>query len=439
MKYLPILLSLISAISFGLAIYFIFMNTDQFSNKIKHNKTIIVSLILLAISLVIIGFTIDYIIDIYKEPQDFKKDFSKIGTYGDFFGGILNPILAFIGIIAASLAFYAQYQANRQVQDQFKIQQFESQFYEMLHLHRENLNEMTIGGYVFVYDNNDKSKAAKKDSKKEKTTSGKKVFVTMLKEFEAIHLICSKVFMFQFELLASPQKEQVEILLKQFIFDHSYFVFFNGINLYKKSTDRYKQNDSSGFLNLVLDNFVRELEAKRSQHLESGIKEFHQYYTTGSVLTNDFKTNSLWLSFNYKPFSGHQSILAHYYRHLFQTVKFVAKQNNNLISYESKRDYLRVLRSMMSNQEQVLLLYNWYGGFGSNWEEKSISKRKNKIGNYFFTDYRMIHNIPPDLLIKEMNLNEIFNENFRGFLYEIDRKEEDSLFELINIISGLKN
>ena len=38
-----------------------------------------------------------------------------------------------------------------------------------------------------------------------------------------------------------------------------------------------------------------------------------------------------------------------------------------------------------------------------------------------------------------MNLNEIFNENFRGFLYEIDRKEEDSLFELINIISGLKN
>lgn len=79
MKYLPILLSIISAISFGLAIYFIFMNTNQFSNKIKHNKTIIVSLILLAISLVIIGYTFDYIIDIYKEPQDFNKDFSKIG------------------------------------------------------------------------------------------------------------------------------------------------------------------------------------------------------------------------------------------------------------------------------------------------------------------------------------------------------------------------
>ena len=151
MKYLPILLSLISAISFGLAIYFIFMNTNEFSNKIKHNKTIIVSLILLAISLVIIGFTIDYIVDIYKEPQDFKKDFSKIGTYGDFFGGILNPILAFIGIIAASLAFYAQYEANKQVQVQFEeqkkndyVQKFESNFYNLLSIHHQIVSDIDL-------------------------------------------------------------------------------------------------------------------------------------------------------------------------------------------------------------------------------------------------------------------------------------------------------
>ena len=108
-KTIIVILSLISAISFGLAIYSIFMNTNKFSNKIKHNKTIIVSLILLAISLVIICYTIDYIVDIYQEPHEFKKDFKDIGPYGDFFGGILNPIFAFVGIIAASLAFYSQY------------------------------------------------------------------------------------------------------------------------------------------------------------------------------------------------------------------------------------------------------------------------------------------------------------------------------------------
>ena len=410
---------------------------DNYLKRVNKNY-IITPLIVISVILVVVSFLTPY----FYTDTDIGNSISftqKTGYTGDTLGGIMNPFIALAGAVLTFIAFYIQKIANDDIKNQFKIQQFESQFYEMLHLHRENLNEMNIGGYTFDYFNNDKTIPAVANSKKEKITSGKKVFVTMLKEFEAIHLICTKVFMFQFKLLTSPQKEQVDILLKQFIFDHSYFVFFNGINLYKKSNDRYKQNDSTGFLNLVLDDFVRELESKRNEHLELGIKEFHQYYTTGSVSTNDFKTNSLWLSFNYKPFSGHQSILAHYYRHLFQTVKFVAKQNKHLISYESKRDYLRVLRSMMSNQEQVLLLYNWCGGFGSNWEEKSINNRKNKKGNYFFTDYRMIHNIPPDLLINELNLGIIFNENYRSFLYEIDRKEEDSLFELINIISELKN
>ncbi|MFG4001368.1 putative phage abortive infection protein [Flavobacterium aquidurense] len=357
------------------------------------------------------------------------------GTFGDLIGGTLNPILALFGIVAAGLAFYAQYEANKQVQQQFRIQQIESQFYEMLHLHRENLNEMSIEGYIFTYADNDKSKKAKINSKVDKVTSGKKIFVTMLKEFEAIHLICTKVFMFKHNLLLSPQKDYDTKFLKQLILDHSYYVFFNGISLYKKNINRYTQNDNTGFLNLVVDDFVRELTKKRESHEDFGIKEYYQYYTTGNFFTNNYKTTSLKLSFNYKPFSGHQSRLAHYYRHLFQTVKFIAKQNQNLILYESKRDYLRVLRSMLSNHEQVLILYNWIGGFGSSWEQKTISKRKIKEGNYFFTDYRMIHNIPPQLLIDDYNLSEIFDSNFRNFLYERNRKEEDPLFELLNIIS----
>ena len=357
------------------------------------------------------------------------------GTFGDLIGGTLNPILALFGIVAAGLAFYAQYEANKQVQEQFKIQQIESQFYEMLHLHRENLNEMNIEGYIFDYVDNDKSIRANINSRKDKVTSGKKIFVTMLKEFEAIHLICTKVFMLQYNLLLSTQTDYQNRFLKQFIFDHSYFVFFNGISFYKKNIKRYKQSDNTGFLNLVLDDFVSELTKKRESHEDYGIKEYPQYYTTGSVLTNDYKTTRLKLSFNYKPFSGHQSRLAHYYRHLFQTVKFIAKQDQSLISYESKRDYLRVLRSMLSNHEQVLLLYNWIGGFGSNWEQKIISKRKIKEGNYFFTDYRMIHNIPPQLLINDYILDEIFDANFRNFLYEKTRKQQDTLFELLNITS----
>ena len=408
---------------------------DNYLKRVNKNY-ITTPLIVISVILIVISFLTPYFYTDTDIGNSIEFD-AETGQTGDTIGGIMNPFIALAGAVLTFIAFYIQKIANDDIKNQFKIQQFESQFYEMLHLHRENLNEMNIEGYVYEYNNNDKSKKAKKDSKKEKITSGKKVFVTMLKEFEAIHLIATKCFMFNLNNITQPKQEIIKPLLKQFIFDHSYFVFFNGINFYKKNVDRYKQNDSTGFLGLVLDGFVKELASKRKCHEELGIKEHHQYYTTGSVLTNDFKTNSLWLSFNYKPFSGHQSILAHYYRHLFQTVKFVTKQNENLISYETKRDYLRVLRSMMSNQEQVLLLYNWYGGFGSNWEEKSINDRKNKKGNYFFTDYRMIHNIPPDLLLKELNLEIIFNENYRGFLYEIDRKDEDSLFELLHIISTI--
>lgn len=410
---------------------------DNYFKRVNKNY-IITPLIVISLILIIVSFLSPY----YFTKTDIGNSISfteKTGFTGDTLGGIMNPFIALAGAVLTFIAFYIQKIANDDIKNQFKIQQFESQFYEMLHLHRENLNEMNIEGYVFKYTDNDKSKEAKKDSKEEKITSGKKVFVTMLKEFEAIHLICTKVFMFKFNRLLSPQKDFEGKLLKQLIFDHSYYVFFNGINLYKKNINRYKQNDSSGFLNLVLDDFVRELESKRHDHLELGIKEFHLYYITGNIFTKNYRSQNLWLSFNYKPFSGHQSILAHYYRHLFQTVKFVVKQNENLIPYESKRDYLRVLRSMMSNQEQVLLLYNWYGGFGSNWEEKASKNRKNKKGNYFFTDYRMIHNIPPELLINELKLREIFDGSYRNFLYEKERKVEDTLFELIDDIYNTKN
>lgn len=410
---------LTTVITFALSVYFIFVKYKPKATDKEKNTTIkIVSLFLLSGCSYIITITLSHTNDLIVNPITNLKDFKDLGPYGDLIGGIMNPVIAFVGIIAASLAFYVQYIANKQVQQQFKIQQFESQFYEMLHLHRENLNEMNIEGYVFEYNNNDKSIAAKISSKKEKITSGKKVFVTMLKEFEAIHLICTKVFMFKFNSLTPAQKEQIKSLLKQFIFDHSYFVFFNGISSYNKNIDRYIETDTTGFLNLVLEDFVKELKLKRKSHEDVGIKEYHLYYTTGSVLNDNILTRSLMLSFNYKPFSGHQSILAHYYRHLFQIVKFVTKQDESIISYESKRDYLRILRSMMSNQEQVLIFYNWYGGFGKQWE--------NNV-NKFFTDYRMIHNLYNDLLIPDIKLEGIFDLN--GDFRKEKNRVKDPLFE----------
>ena len=71
-------------------------------------------------------------------------NFTDTGNIGDTIGGITAPFLSVLGSILVYLAFKEQIKANKLVQDQFQLQQFENQFFEMLHLHRENLNELNI-------------------------------------------------------------------------------------------------------------------------------------------------------------------------------------------------------------------------------------------------------------------------------------------------------
>lgn len=442
----------ISVLVLIIILFISFLRYDFYNKKnMKNNKFdskkfwfYVVSIVLLAIltySLFIVNDRIQRAEKVFNKnitnEKLTQKDSLKLveyeGTLGDLIGGVLNPIIALLGVFAGGLAFYMQYKANLLIQEQFKIQQFESQFYEMLRLHRENLTEMIIEGYVHKYENDDKSEPAIKKSKEVKITSGKKVFVTMVKEFEAIHLICKATF-HKYHNSNNDNKEKLNSKLgKQLIFDHAYYVFFLGINSYKIHTKRYIAKDQTGLLDGAILQYIKELEKHRDNHENFGIKIVYNYFNHGVPNSENFKSETLWLSFNYKPFSGHQSILAHYYRLLFQTVKFVVKKEMEIFPYENKRDSLRVLRSMLSNYEQVLLFYNWHGGFGPEWEEKNIENRKSKKGNNFFTDYRMIHNIPPDLLLKDINLEEIFNNHYRDFLFENNRKNDDSLFELVNI------
>jgi hypothetical protein len=390
--------------------------------KIKKPSTIIIiSVAILAFSMLFLAMSISHTQSLLNQ----YKDYTKIGPYGDLIGGVINPVIAFIGIIAASLAFYAQYKANQLIQEQFSIQKFESQFYEMIHLHRENLNEMAIEGYKYDYG----KRKARLESKKDKITTGKKVFVTMLKEFEATYLISKKVF---YESYKKEELEDFEI--KQLIFDHAYYVFFNGIGLYRKNSQRYIKYDKTKLVTReVLDKYINELTKIKEKHENKGVKKHINY----------FQSQTLWLSFNYKPFSGHQSLLAHYYRHLIQTVKYVVKQDSLHITYEDKRDYLRILRAMLSNHEQILLYYNWLSGFGSSWEKKledcHLNKGYNKNSNRFFTDYRMIHNIPDDIvIIDDFKAEKIFDNKYRDFLYETNRRETDTLFEIMGVKSSKK-
>ena len=83
---------------------------------------------------------------------------------GDAFGGLSNPIIAFIGVVVTFMAFYIQYQFNREQSKliaaqrrereedkkerdiEIKKEAFDKKFYELLRIHNENVNNISVNG-----------------------------------------------------------------------------------------------------------------------------------------------------------------------------------------------------------------------------------------------------------------------------------------------------
>lgn len=91
----------------------------------------------------------------------------------------------------------------------------------------------------------------------------------------------------------------------------------------------------------------------------------------------------------YLDHDGHQSRLSHYFRHLYQTIKYIDEQPNELLSYSDKYFYIKTLRAQMTTHEQVLFLYNSLSEMGVNWEFAQTDDNRKLI-----TKYNLIKNIP---------------------------------------------
>jgi hypothetical protein len=372
-----------------------FIETEDNLNHITQIGWKVKALLIVAFLLIAISFLSPFILTRHSINNDF--DFSHTGEIGDTISGLMNPFIALAGVMVTGLAFYIQYKANllqrelfireqeenkKQLQQQIdnqnrqiKIQQFESQFYEMLKLHRENVTEMKIIGYDF------EEEERKLGKKVEKVTEGRKVFVTMQKEFEAILAFFVK-----------------DARLNKDIYQKSYKLFFSG-----------------------LDEFVKAYpEEKTNADLLKLIRKKHEHPELDKILNNNSRKEYLTnvkLHFNYRPFSGHSSRLGHYFRHLYLTVKSVAN-SDTIIEYQDRMKYLRILRAQLSNHEQIMLFYNWLGEYGKDWENEKHS---------FFTEYSMIHNLwyvnlfnDPYILDKVNYLKTKPVKYRKGEMFEID-------------------
>lgn len=286
--------------------------------------------------------------------------YQEYGTLGDAIGGLTNPIIAIGAAILTFVAFYIQYQANKQIQDQFKVQQFESQFYEMIRLHRANIDEMDIASRV----------------------KGRKCFVRMFQEYKFIYLKLYEIY--------NKNKTFKSKLDKRDLCEITYFVFFFGIGLNTedliikliKPKQELITKKLFDILKPIKDEWKNRKKPEKTEKEENKKNKEIKNYLRRSI------SNENGVNFEYKitytPFDGHNTRLGHYYRHLYQTVSFIVN-SKTIKKREKKYKYLKLLRAQLSNHEQLLLYYNSLTSFGKGW-----------IYNKYFTNYKMIKNIPID-------------------------------------------
>lgn len=285
------------------------------------------------------------------------------GQMGDSFGGTMGPVIAWVAAILTFAAFYIQYEANKEQRNQFAkqandtvIERFESRFFELIRLHRENVEEQNIQDII----------------------KGRKVFTTYYFELRYIYLVLEYLH---------DNNPPAQLLTKQELTNLAYLIFFFGIGHVTKNVFEH-----------IAPKYVKEsFFVKTLERLE---KEKNEYKNIASEIERA-KTRPGWempilkdlvIEHNgkkaifmqvYQPFTGHGTKIGHYYRHLFQTVKYVATQEHELFTPKLKYSYVKTLRAQLSNFEQVLFYYNSVSILGKAW-----------IKNKYIKDYKLIINLP---------------------------------------------
>jgi len=119
---------------------FITTNCELAKNTLKAGKikTCITTVIAMLLVL-LVCFLVPFYITGWKLPWGYDN---KTALIGDSMGGTLGPIIGFIGVILTFLAFYIQYDANKVQREALFTEQFESKFFELLRLHRENVDRI---------------------------------------------------------------------------------------------------------------------------------------------------------------------------------------------------------------------------------------------------------------------------------------------------------
>jgi len=306
----------------------------------------------------------------------FGLDFRTTGQIGDTIGGIMGPFIAIAAAILTFIAFWVQYKANEQQRQDIRLERFETKYYELLHLHKENLKEIRINDQYI----------------------GREAFLGLYNELRFCFYTV-KFHVDQFPAGTTAIDLGFQLNDNKAILEIAYLLFFVGLG------------DKSERL------WFEQMDKHCERLFSKSLRDFaitQQSIPRGTPHTYQFRNRDVYeyLS-DFMPFVGHIAHLGHYYRHLYQSVKYV--DNNQELDEDTKKNHLKTLRAQLSSYEQILLYYNTLSRFGRPWLDPA---------HPYLVKYRMIKNIPLPLADFGVRPEEQFHEEV-----ERTRDSADKFFE----------
>lgn len=369
------------------------------------NKLIqIISWILLIIGGIIsLYFTWSAYCDNYIFWGSSKIDFEKTGQLGDFLGGVVGTVFALAGTFLIYLSFKEQTRQNNR-------EGFETTFFELVNLHRENVNQINYT----KFDNGELRKA-----------EHRKVFRLIFQEFLECFREVKKFSNSKNvdDYLLTKHKQKLEAIIKNnnlkvntiemAIIDIAYNIVFFGITeegeiiLRDKFKKRYNHIYFYQLLRYIKLKPKRENKVRWSiweNLMKLGFKEFKQvnlefykYRQHNSIEYLSEEAKKLVYKTEYsKYYGGHQHRLGHYFRHLFQSYKYL--NYNSDLNEKEKYFYGKILRAQLSTYEQALIFINSISTLGFKWELTPevdlLNKKSDSSNSKLITKYNLIKNLP---------------------------------------------
>lgn len=298
--------------------------------------------------------------------SEHKVSISATGNIGDFIGGVVGTVLSLASVILLILTLTDQ-------RDQYKLDSFGQTFYEMLHIHNDNVTSMRL--------------------KDVDNTTGRDVFSKLVTDYEHIYDIvygCLENIRSLVPLPGKDMKEKNDILkrMQEYLKD-------------EQGAIRLNMRIAYGFFFYGSEKFL----LKSEQSAENDILEHVKHLL---VLGNNMVC-------------PHNVLLGHYYRHMYQMLKLV--ENASFLGEKEKYGYAKQLRAQLNDDEQVLLYYNSLSDIGKDWIVDLGQKNRQKM--CLIARFRMIKNIPYYKKIKGLQPQELFKTEIISY-----REDNESFFEV---------